>query len=73
MWACFVHNVGNESLKKPEFDCANIGDFYDCGCAKEDGEEEEGKKVGGSAGGKMGEEGSGHELKLEREGKTYGG
>lgn len=27
-------------LKKPEFDCNNIGDFYDCGCAhdEEDGE-----------------------------------
>jgi hypothetical protein len=23
-------------LKKPEFDCNNIGDFYDCGCAEDE-------------------------------------
>ena len=23
-------------LKKPMFDCNNIGDFYDCGCAEEE-------------------------------------
>lgn len=23
-------------LKKPMFDCNNIGDFYDCGCAEDD-------------------------------------
>ncbi|KAI8954122.1 ERV/ALR sulfhydryl oxidase domain-containing protein [Xylaria longipes] len=31
-WACHVHNQVNERLKKPIFDCNNIGDFYDCGC-----------------------------------------
>jgi FAD-linked sulfhydryl oxidase len=35
-WACFVHNQVNERLKKPLFDCNNIGDFYDCGCGEED-------------------------------------
>jgi FAD-linked sulfhydryl oxidase len=35
-WACFVHNQVNERLKKPLFDCNNIGDFYDCGCGDED-------------------------------------
>ncbi|KAH8881320.1 Erv1/Alr family protein, partial [Thozetella sp. PMI_491] len=35
-WACFVHNQVNKRLKKPEFDCNNIGDFYDCGCGEED-------------------------------------
>ncbi|KAH8675585.1 Erv1/Alr family protein [Xylariales sp. PMI_506] len=35
-WACFVHNVVNERLKKPLFDCNKIGDFYDCGCGDED-------------------------------------
>lgn len=39
-WACHVHNKVNESLNKEMFDCANIGDFYDCGCS---GDEEEGK------------------------------
>ncbi|KAJ5651490.1 FAD-linked sulfhydryl oxidase ERV2 [Penicillium longicatenatum] len=38
-WACFVHNEVNEMLDKPEFDCNNLGSFYDCGCA--DGEESE--------------------------------
>jgi hypothetical protein len=40
-WACFVHNEVNKRLKKPLFDCAHIGDFYDCGCGDED------KKKGG--------------------------
>ncbi|MCJ1408632.1 hypothetical protein MMC19_002707 [Ptychographa xylographoides] len=46
-WACHVHNEVNKSLKKPLFDCSNIGDFYDCGCAEEPGEKdgESGKKV----------------------------
>ncbi|KAK4186314.1 nucleophile aminohydrolase [Podospora australis] len=35
-WACFVHNEVNKRLKKPEFNCNNIGDFYDCGCGEED-------------------------------------
>ncbi|KAI1329166.1 ERV/ALR sulfhydryl oxidase domain-containing protein [Xylariaceae sp. FL0255] len=35
-WACHVHNQVNERLKKPMFDCNNIGDFYDCGCGDED-------------------------------------
>nr|POE63473.1 fad-linked sulfhydryl oxidase erv2 [Quercus suber] len=40
-WACHVHNKVNESLDKEMFDCANIGDFYDCGCAKDDVAQEE--------------------------------
>ncbi|KAK4061914.1 hypothetical protein Trihar35433_9514 [Trichoderma harzianum] len=48
-WLCFVHNQVNERLKKPIFDCNNIGDFYDCGCGDEDKKKgdkgkEEGKK-----------------------------
>ncbi|KAM0794348.1 ERV/ALR sulfhydryl oxidase domain-containing protein [Usnea florida] len=35
-WACHVHNEVNKSLQKDLFDCSNIGDFYDCGCAEED-------------------------------------
>ena len=34
-WACFMHNLVNERLHKPEFDCTKIGDFYDCGCGEE--------------------------------------
>ncbi|KAL3478184.1 ERV/ALR sulfhydryl oxidase domain-containing protein [Aspergillus californicus] len=37
-WGCFVHNEVNEMLKKPAFDCNNLGDFYDCGCGDEVGE-----------------------------------
>ena len=41
-WACFVHNEVNRRLKKPQFDCNNIGDFYDCGCGEEGGKKNEG-------------------------------
>ena len=37
VWACHVHNEVNRSLKKEEFNCVKIGDFYDCGCAEEEG------------------------------------
>lgn len=40
-WACFIHNEVNAMLEKPEFDCNNLGKFYDCGCAED--EEEEGE------------------------------
>jgi len=40
-WGCHVHNEVNKKLDKPLFDCSNIGDFYDCGCADGD---EKGKK-----------------------------
>ncbi|GAB7359316.1 hypothetical protein MBLNU230_g5967t1 [Neophaeotheca triangularis] len=36
-WGCHVHNEVNKSLGKEIFDCSNIGDFYDCGCAEEEG------------------------------------
>jgi hypothetical protein len=32
---CSVHNVVNERLKKPQFDCAHLDDTYDCGCGDE--------------------------------------
>ncbi|PHH77753.1 hypothetical protein CDD82_3371 [Ophiocordyceps australis] len=35
-WLCHVHNKVNKRLEKPLFDCANIGDFYDCGCGDDD-------------------------------------
>ena len=36
-----MHNQVNERLKKPEFDCANLDETYDCGC----GDAPIGKKV----------------------------
>lgn len=29
---CSTHNLVNERLGKPEFDCANLDSEYDCGC-----------------------------------------
>ena len=43
-WGCHVHNQVNKRLKKEEFDCSNIGDFYNCGCAEEPGEGKAGEK-----------------------------
>ena len=43
-WLCFVHNVVNKRLKKAEFDCNKIGDFYDCGCGDDKKEEGDGAK-----------------------------
>ncbi|EGY21399.1 FAD-linked sulfhydryl oxidase ERV2 like protein [Verticillium longisporum] len=40
-WLCFVHNEVNTRLEKDLFDCANIGDFYDCGCGDEDKKKKE--------------------------------
>ena len=41
-----MHNVVNESLGKEVFDCAKIGDFYDCGCAEDEEGGTAGKKKG---------------------------
>ncbi|KZL66266.1 FAD-linked sulfhydryl oxidase Erv2 [Colletotrichum tofieldiae] len=43
-WACFVHNEVNTRLKKEQFDCNKIGDFYDCGCGDEDKKKKEGEE-----------------------------
>ncbi|WPH03801.1 Hypothetical protein R9X50_00668400 [Acrodontium crateriforme] len=45
VWACHVHNQVNKSLNKEIFDCANIGDFYDCGCADDETDGSGKKKV----------------------------
>ncbi|EEH06364.1 thiol oxidase [Histoplasma capsulatum G186AR] len=41
-WACHVHNEVNKMLHKDIFDCSKIGDFYDCGCAHDEGDSEDG-------------------------------
>ena len=48
-WACHVHNEVNKSLKKPLFDCLKIGDFYDCGCAEDEDEDDKKGKENGDA------------------------
>lgn len=40
-WGCFVHNVVNERLNKPIFDCNEISDKYNCGCGPDDKKEED--------------------------------
>ncbi|KAF4123011.1 mitochondrial FAD-linked sulfhydryl oxidase [Geosmithia morbida] len=47
-WLCFVHNLVNERLEKPVFDCNNLGDFYDCGCGEE-GSPEKSEHAAGAA------------------------
>ena len=54
MWLCHVHNLINERLGKPEFDCLTLNETYDCGC----GPEPEGQAVEGSTSGSDGEQGS---------------
>jgi FAD-linked sulfhydryl oxidase len=48
-WACEMHNKVNKRLKKPMFDCNNIGDFYDCGCGDDDKKGGHGSKGDGKA------------------------
>ncbi|KAH6984799.1 ERV/ALR sulfhydryl oxidase domain-containing protein [Ilyonectria sp. MPI-CAGE-AT-0026] len=52
-WLCFMHNIVNEKVHKPLFDCNKIGDFYDCGC----GDDKKKEGVQGVEGGK-GDKGS---------------
>lgn len=37
-------------LEKPEFDCSKLGDFYDCGCAEDEGAEKNGEDDKGKEG-----------------------
>ncbi|GCE96996.1 hypothetical protein ZYGM_000927 [Zygosaccharomyces mellis] len=37
MWGCHIHNVVNEKLKKPAYDCSKVLDDYDCGCGDTEG------------------------------------
>lgn len=32
LWLCSLHNKVNARLHKPEFDCAQLDETYDCGC-----------------------------------------
>jgi hypothetical protein len=66
-WACFVHNEVNESKGKPIFDCANIGDFYDCGCADDE------KDAISEAGAKSHHIAKNGKIEIEKEGTMDGG
>lgn len=68
-WACFVHNVVNKRLKKPEFDCTKLD--YDCGCGEDEKKEKEERERNG---GKLVEDLKGRgSVSVEREGLTRGG
>jgi FAD-linked sulfhydryl oxidase len=60
-WGCHVHNEVNKKLKKELFDCSNIGDFYDCGCADD-------KKAKGKAKPNDGKRSETPPLQLEKDG-----
>ncbi|KDQ12021.1 hypothetical protein BOTBODRAFT_34880 [Botryobasidium botryosum FD-172 SS1] len=32
LWLCHIHNLVNERLKKPQYDCMKLDETYDCGC-----------------------------------------
>ena len=69
VWACFVHNEVNISKGKPTFDCANIGDFYDCGCE----EDEKNTKSSGTETKKVDPDNVQEPVEIEREGPMRGG
>lgn len=60
----------NTRLKKELFDCSNIGDFYDCGCADDDkGEKkDQAKSPDGAADAESGKAARKPQLELERDG-----
>ncbi|KAI8814195.1 ERV/ALR sulfhydryl oxidase domain-containing protein [Cladochytrium replicatum] len=35
-WMCKVHNIVNDRLRKPAYDCSKVGDQYMCGCADDE-------------------------------------
>lgn len=47
-------------LDKPEFDCTNLGDFYDCGC-EDEGEKKKEEEEGSAASQKESSGGQQHE------------
>ncbi|KAL2049147.1 hypothetical protein ABVK25_010576 [Lepraria finkii] len=67
-WACHVHNEVNKSLNKGLFDCSNIGDFYDCGCADENDKKMKKKKKK-----TMAQNTDRINLQVEKSGPTKGG
>lgn len=45
MWGCTVHNEVNMSLGKERFDCARVGEVYDCGCGEDGGKGKEDEDI----------------------------
>ena len=63
----------NKSLKKELFDCSKIGDFYDCGCADDEKEEQKDqvKSTDEAARAESEESARKPQLELEREGYVH--
>ncbi|KAI0463945.1 hypothetical protein LJB42_002954 [Komagataella kurtzmanii] len=38
VWGCHIHNQVNRRLEKPQYDCSNILEDYDCGCGSDEKE-----------------------------------
>ncbi|ANZ73509.1 BA75_00355T0 [Komagataella pastoris] len=38
VWGCHIHNQVNKRLEKPQYDCSNILEDYDCGCGSDEKE-----------------------------------
>ena len=58
LWGCHIHNIVNEYLGKPEYDCATILKDYDCGCGDENGKIDDDLKL--------------NKVSIEKEGKQGG-
>lgn len=56
-----MHNEVNRDLGKEVFDCADIGEFYDCGCGDDERDGE------GEKGGDRAQSGDGKQIPLDEE------
>ncbi|AQZ18726.1 ERV2 (YPR037C) [Zygosaccharomyces parabailii] len=45
MWGCHLHNIVNQKLQKPTYDCSTILEDYDCGCGDGEGRIRESMKL----------------------------
>lgn len=65
---CHIHNLVNERLEKPQYDCTKLDETYDCGCGDDPAETDGSKKDEGEV---RGEETS--EDEITGEGMIRGG
>lgn len=64
VWGCHVHNQVNKRLNKPDYDCGNILEEYDCGCGADEQEADE--TLGGESKAHL------NQMKVEKEGRQQG-
>ena len=66
-WGCFVHNLVNDRLRKPLFDCGTVSEAYKCGCVDADADsaaDVEGAQAAGAAASAKGTSGGSDESGL---------